>query len=71
MNVSATRNEAFRHADLDGRPRAESTLPQLSFDRTEDDPPRRRSFPALPAPGIHQTLMPASQRQRCQQGISS
>ena len=47
MNVSATRNEAFRHADLDGRPRAGSTLPQLSFDRTGDDPPAARATSAL------------------------
>jgi hypothetical protein len=37
-------------------------LPERS--RAKDDPPGRRSFPALPAPDIHRALIPAVPRSR-------
>jgi hypothetical protein len=47
MNMSATRTEPFRHADLDGRPQVESTVSQWSLDRTGDDTPAARATSAL------------------------
>jgi hypothetical protein len=46
MNMLATPAEPFRHADLDGRPRAESMLSPLEPDRREADTPAGRATAA-------------------------
>jgi hypothetical protein len=47
MSTLPTPHEPFRHADLDGRPRAESMSPGLSLDRAADDAPAPRATRAL------------------------
>jgi hypothetical protein len=47
MKMLATPAEPFRHADLDGRPRAESMLPPVDPDRKAGGAPAERAAAAL------------------------